>query len=198
MNESLEKLPTKHKVLLFLLASLMTVAVFFAIVLAPQQARVAALQSQLVAQQQQVQTLESYALAHPDAGKYAEELNQRIAQVNHLLPGQADISGFLIQLEQLAKASNVKIAQLQPSPPVNKKGFYEVPVAMAVKGTYFQLLDFIQRLEGAERFSSISTMTLQAGKDSSLEGKVTVHIYAFGQATVPTPQQSPPQSGGAK
>lgn len=197
MDVSLEKLPTKHKILLFLLASFVTVAIFFAIILAPQQAKVAALQAQLVAQQQQVQVIESYALAHPDAGRYANELNQRIAQVNRLLPGQADISGFLIQLEQLAKASNVQIAQIQPAPLVNKKGYHEVPIAMAVKGTYFQMLDFIQRLEGAERFSSVSALALQVGKDGNLEGKITVHIYAFGQIAAPAGVQTP-QSGGAK
>ena len=156
----------------------------FAVFITPQQARVATLRSELVVEQQRVLIIENYTLAHPDASKHAAELNRKMSSSNQLLPGSTDIGGFLVQIEQIAKASSVQLAQIQPSPPVNKNNYQEIPITMVVKGNYFQVLDFVSRTEGANRFNSILSMGIQS-KAGMLEGKVVLNVYAYGvtQAT---------------
>ena len=159
---------------------LITILVF-AVFIAPQQARVAKLRSELILEKQRVLIIENYSLAHPDASQHAAELNRKINHSNQLLPGSADISGFLMHLEQIGKASSVQITQIQPGAPVNKSSYQEIPITMIVKGNYFQVLDFLSRMEGVNRFNSILSMGIQS-KAGILEGKVVLNVYAFGAA----------------
>ena len=190
MNISLEKLSTRYKIILFVVIIVLIAVLVFAVVIAPQQARVATLRSELVVEQQRVLIIENYTLAHPDASKHIAELNRKISSSNQLLPGSTDIGGFLVDLEQIAKASSIQLTQIQPAPPVNKNNYQEIPITMVVKGNYFQVLDFVSRMEGANRFNSILSMGIQS-KAGILEGKVVLNVYAYGVTQAAATSNSP-------
>lgn len=186
MSFTWDKLQLKHKMVVIASAITILTVFFTFFIWRPQHERIVALTEEFNAEQQQVRVLENFALSHPDANKYLNELDSKRTRVDNLLPNDANISSFLIMLEQNAKASGVRLEQVQPSQAVNKNGYREIPVSMSIKGNYFQLLDFLQRMEGSQqRFNSTGSMAI-TNKSGSLESKMTVIVYAYGVAPVST------------
>lgn len=186
MELSFDKLQTKHKVFVFCTFYIAVVFLFMAAIWSPQQLQIAALRTDLAAARQAVGVIENYGLAHPDGAQHLAELDKIMLPINQLLPNDPDIGGFLVQVEQISHSSGVQLEQVVPNQAVPKNGYREIPVAMTIKGNYFQILDFLQRLEGTQRFSSAAAMALQA-KSGLIEGKITVQVYAYGLAPVAIP-----------
>lgn len=200
MKFSLASLQEKHKIGLFA-ASLVVIAwLFYSYVLLPQNLRIAELKVQCQAGGQQVQLIEAYAAAHPDIEHYLNELDGKIGQVSKILPDNNNIRDFLVQAEQAAKESSVRLSQIKPGQAVNKNGYREIPVEIAVKGSYFQILEFANKLENGPRFNTITNISMRA-QQGILDNTVSVIIYSYGTApiaeqTAAGGKQPPVDAGG--
>jgi len=176
---SLKKLEIKHKIILFGAGIAAVIVVFYLYLWLPQTERIAALTAQYQTERQRVQTIEAFANAHPDIGAYETELNNKLAQVDKMLPNNAEISEFIIEAENIAKISGVQLLRIKPAPAVNKNGYREIPLEMVVKGNYFQTLSFLKKLEEITRFNSVLNLATQS-KNGDLESKLSVVIYSYG------------------
>ena len=188
-----DKLDVQYKVAIFAACIAVLTVSFISSVIIPQWDRIAALRNALKVEQVQVAGITSYVEHNSDLDKQYVELRQKLDQTSLLLPEQSDIGSFLVQLEQVAKASKVVLGQVQPSQPVVKTGYYEIPVTITVSGNYFQVLDFMSRIEGMKRFVAVSSMSLKPKTGDVLDGNIAVIIYASGQASGTVPQ---PGTGG--
>jgi type IV pilus assembly protein PilO len=171
--------------------------IFFLLLYLPQIARHNELRAQLQSQQQQVRTVEAFALAHPEADKYLSELERRQTMLNKMLPGSPDIGEFVLQVEQAAKETGVLVSQLKPSVPVNKEGYREIPVEILLKGNFFQTAAFLKKLEDGQRFSLVKTLSMQA-RQSILDCKINITVYAFGISPPPNAPAQPTQGKSNK
>lgn len=197
LNIKLRRLKTKYVVVLYSLALCAAVWIFFLLLYLPQIARHNELRAQLQSQQQQVRTVEAFALAHPEADKYLSELERRQTMLNKMLPGSPDIGEFVLQVEQAAKETGVLVSQLKPSVPVNKEGYREIPVEILLKGNFFQTAAFLKKLEDGQRFSLVKTLSMQA-RQSILDCKINITVYAFGISPPPNAPAQPTQGKSNK
>lgn len=152
----------------------------------PQQQRQAVLESRCRQAEERNRQITMFAESHTDEMQYLQELDQRNGQAAILLPEQADIAGFLLELERSARDSGVQIAQVKPGTPTARNGYREITVEVQAKGTYFSLLDFVRRVEGANRFAAVNKAAVQS-QNGTLASKLVLHIYCFGtgaQATM--------------
>ena len=188
-----DKLDLQYKVAIFVACVALLIGFFISSVIIPQWDRIAALRNALKVEQVQVAGIISYVEHNSDLDKQYVELRQKLDQTSLLLPEQSDIGSFLVQLEQVAKASKVVLGQVQPAQPVSRTGYYEIPVTITVSGNYFQVLDFMSRIEGMKRFVAVSSMSLKPKTGDVLDGNIAVIIYASGQASGTVPQ---PGTGG--
>ena len=189
MNWSLRNLPVKYQLGLFGAVAFLVVVLFLQFAMGPQRVRSAALSGDIAMEKQRVAIIEYFALTYPDAAGHAAQLSSQLARNNQLLPAEADIGGVLILMEEAARDSGVIIGQIQPGKAVPKNNYQEIPIALTVKGSYYQILDFTRRLEGARRFAAISFLSLQA-KEGLLTGKITVNVYAQAQGGAVPPAAS--------
>ena len=181
-------LPATYQLGIFFAAAVLAVVLFWQFAMEPMQTRSTALAADIAMEQQRITIVENFALTNPDAAAHAALMAGKLAVNNRLLPAGADIGGVLVLMEEAARDSGVNISQIQPGKPVPKNTYQEIPIALTVKGSYYQLLDFTRRLEGAQRFAAISLFHLQA-KEGSLTGKITVNVYSH------TPNVMPPAGG---
>jgi len=111
--------------------------------------------------------------------KYASELDQ---QLNAVTAANKEIDARLVRADQLAgnlqyfyeleSATGTKLLDLRQLPPgakgPGKKSFEPVGFAVALAGTYPQLVEFLQRLEGGKHFCRILSISFTpAAKDSN-------------------------------
>lgn len=192
LTMKLSSLKTKYIVVLYILTLFAAVWAFFLLIYLPQAARNNELRQQLLSQQQQVKTVEAFALAHPEADKHLSELERRQVMLDKMLPASPDLSDFVVQVERAAKEAGVQISQLKPSVPVNKEGYREIPVEILIKGNFFQTAAFLKKLEDGQRFSLVQTLSMQA-RQSVLDCRINATVYAFGISTPPNAPAQPAQ-----
>lgn len=162
--------------MLFAVCALAAVWAVTLLVFAPQRALLAQLDGQYQAERRQVDTIEAYALAHPDAAKHLAELDARRVMVDRLLPASPGVSDFLVQVEKAARAGGVQLMHIRPAATVAKSGYQETPLEILVRGDFFQTVAFLRQLEDGTRFSAVSGLTMGM-KQGMLESKLQVMIY---------------------
>ena len=193
LNTSVEKLPIQYRLLLAGMAILSGLLLFYVLLLGPQAVRLGELRAQYNIETRRVQVIEAFALANPEADKYLAELDQRVAQVNKMLPNDLDMSECLRQIEMAAKTGGVQLLQVKPSLAVNKKGYREAPVEIIIKGTFWETLKFLKTLEDGPRFNSVTSLAVHSDQ-GMLECKLVVAIYSYGEASVnAAPNKTQPQ-----
>ncbi len=186
MESTIAKLLFRRRTLAGSIVCLASIYLFLAALWFPQQERIVGLRADLAAARQAVQLIEGYGIAHPDGTQYLAELDKKLLFIDQLLPNDPDIASFLIQAEQAAQLSGVQVAEIVPNQAEPKNGYREFSVTMTIKGDYFQILDFFQRLEGMQRFSSAAALAVQV-KSGVIEGKITVQVYTYGLASGAAP-----------
>lgn len=156
---------------------------FYSGLIAPQRERITELEAQRASDLVRLKLVDDFSRQHPQLEAYLAELDNKILQTDALLPSDPAVSDFVIQIQQAARETQVEIFHIAPGVYLNKAGYYEIPVEVGVRGSFFQVVEFIQRCESLARFTSIAMVNIQA-KQGVLECKIPLVIYTFGTAPV--------------
>ena len=179
MEKITAKLETRHKIFFFVLGLAIVVMVFYTYVYQSQQQCLAQLNTDLQMTKQKVQVLEGFLAQHPDLKQYEKELQDKTDLVNSKLPADKDISSFIMQIEDSAKKTNVKLNRVKPIGEENKENYRDIKVELDITGDYFQTLEFLKKLEQLQRFNTVTDMSVQA-KDEILNSKLSLLVYSYG------------------
>lgn len=179
MEKITAKLETRHKIFFFVLGLAIVVMVFYTYVYQSQQQCLAQLNTDLQMTKQKVQVLEGFLVQHPDLKQYEKELQDKTDLVNSKLPADKDISSFIMQVEDSAKKTNVKLNRVKPIGEENKENYRGIKVELDITGDYFQTLEFLKKLEQLQRFNTVTDMSVQA-KDEILNSKLSLLVYSYG------------------
>lgn len=189
MKFAIESLQPRQKIGLCIIGALITFILFYLVVLAPQKNRIAQLQNELQVERARIDTIENFVIAHPNSDKYLNELDQKIFQIDKMMPNQPELSEFLSLLDHTMQSSGVQLAQIKPAIAINKNGYIEIPVDILIKGNYYQTLNFLTQLEDLPRFVTVTNIATQS-KQRTLETKISAIIYSYG-VTVNQNQNEP-------
>jgi hypothetical protein len=81
----------------------------------------------------------------------APQLQAELAAAESLLPRDTALPSALRQLQQAADASNATLVSVAPARPEVVEGadpqLFQLPVNLELRGTYFQIIDVLRRLE---------------------------------------------------
>ena len=179
MEKITAKLETRHKIFFFVLGLAIVVMVFYTYVYQSQQQCLAQLNTDLQMTKQKVQVLEGFLAQHPDLKQYEKELQDKTDLVNSKLPADKDISSFIMQVEDSAKKTNVKLNRVKPIGEENKENYRGIKVELDITGDYFQTLEFLKKLEQLQRCNTVTDMSVQA-KDEILNSKLSLLVYSYG------------------
>lgn len=123
--------------------------------------------SQLIAQELelQLQRLEATQARMP-------ELQSRFQTLTEAVPDSADMSDFLLSVTDAANASGLDFLTNTASPPrpsATTAGMRVVDLQITGAGGYFQMLDFINRLQTIQRIFVIDDLTVAAAPETEEE-----------------------------
>lgn len=181
---SWDKLQAKQKIAVFGISILVITYLFYSFLLVPEWTRINGLKAQCTTEKQQVKIVEDFVRVHPSPEEYLLELDNKIIEVNKMLPDNPDVSNFLLQVEQLATESGLELIYLKPGKIDNKQGYREIVMEFSIKGNFPGIMNFLHKTENLSRFISITTISMQVGANS-LESKIVAKIYSHG-VTPPT------------
>jgi Tfp pilus assembly protein PilO len=183
--------------------------VFFLVT--PKMGEVSEARAELDEARNEQQTLESQVRALEDARDSAAAARQTIAEVDQQIPPTADLPGLILLVQNAAVGSGLDLVTVTPgSPTFNAEaGLSVIPVSVNGTASYFDVAEFLFRIETLPRAAKTLTVSLAPGGDAttttigSLELAMTASVELYtsdtsaGPGSIPGPTtDAPPEAGG--
>lgn len=172
--EKLLKLPTKEKVALLILVMLVLGAAMFYGLLRPRMQEMEALKQKQEELQRQIQESQSIANNLPRFKAEYEQLKKDLDNALTELPNQKEIPSLLTSISNLGKQAGLDFLLFRPKPEVPKDFYAEVPVDIAVSGTFHEVAQFFISVGKLPRIVNINNVNVSEIKDTG--GRTTLKV----------------------
>lgn len=165
--EVIKKLPTKQKAIALVVILVLIAGLYWYLAYNPKAVELAGLVAS--SEKLQAELTESQALA-ADLPRFKEEvvkLNEQLKKALIELPDKKEIPSLLTNISNLGTESGLEFLSFKPMPEA-PAGFYaRVPVALNVKGSFYEVATFFDKVGKLPRIVNISDVTTGGAK---LEG----------------------------
>ena len=111
----------------------------------------------------QLRTLRAIAQQGP-------EFQAKLDRLNSAVPVKPDLEGFIRSAQDLKVKAGVDWVSIQPATPAAGSGPSEIRMQIVVSGGFFQVLDYLNRLEGLQRIVIVDTINVAAASENSAAG----------------------------
>lgn len=183
MWERIEELPPGRRVALLVAVLILLFGGFFYLVYFPRAAEVERLRNQAeqIAAQRDVigQRLRDMEKLRAEV----EDLKARFALAQAQLPDRKEIPELLSQVSNAGRQSGLEILKFKQLPEVYADFYAEVPVEIVVRGNYFNVAKFFDKVAHLSRIVNVSDIVMkdpkQVGDDISVETKCKATTFRF-------------------
>ena len=127
-----------------------------------------------------------------------QQLKDQLATLASIVPDQPATDEFISMIQQSGVSTSVNVRSFVAKPLVTKDLYIEMPFALHVDGTYYELISFFDRLAHAQRIATVSDLTLGAPQGGGLGSyKVSPSETVGANCTVTTYYNRPAPPPGA-
>lgn len=101
------------------------------------------------------------------------QIEADLRALNAAIPATPDLATFILSANEIAASSGVDFLSIAPSPPAaatTAGAPTSVALAIQVKGDFFAVVDYLNRLEDLERIVVVDDISLASGAGSSGSG----------------------------
>ena len=143
MRTTKQRLPLAAQIALVVVGVLVLGAAAYFGLVRPRKAEAARLGKEIDATQAQIDDYTTKSLAAKGRPKIRSADLFRLAKA---MPSQADMSGVLLQLNQIAADTGITFQSIAPQNSVPITGYQAVPIQLTFEGNFYSLVDFLFRL----------------------------------------------------
>jgi len=184
MDPNIEKvlqLPTKQKILILVLVSVIEVAALVWFLLLPKHNELNGLKAQLATLQDEITKKTQIANNLPKLRVEYDQLNVELAKALTELPNSKEIPSLLTGITTLGKNSGLDFLTFRPKPEMLKDFYAEVPVDIVVSGSYFSVANFFAAVANLPRIVNITNVVFSDIKNANnrMMAKVTCLATTF-------------------
>lgn len=172
--EKILKLPNRQKVALLVLVLIVEGAALFYGLYQPRMKEHAALRTQLEELQRQIEENRRIANNLPRFKQEYEQLKKDLDDALTELPNQKEIPSLLTSISSLGRAAGLEFLLFRPRPEVPMDFYAEVPVDIAVSGTFYNVADFFVSVGNLPRIVNINNVTFSDIKSAG--GRTTLKV----------------------
>jgi type IV pilus assembly protein PilO len=179
--EKILKLPTKQKIIILLLVSVIEAAALVWFLYLPKHQELDGLKTELAKLQVEINEKTRIANNLPKLQAEYNQLNQELAQALTELPNSKEIPSLLSSITTLGKSSGLDFLTFRPKPEVPKDFYADVPVDIIVSGSYFSVANFFAAVANLPRIVNISNVAFSDIKNvnNRMMTKVTCLATTF-------------------
>lgn len=87
-------------------------------------------------------------------------LDGELAKAKTLLPNEKEIPLLLQRIDNLGRKSGLEILRFAPAKEKNQQFYSEVPITIEVKGTFYELMIFLNKVSNLDRIVTINAVAL--------------------------------------
>jgi type IV pilus assembly protein PilO len=176
--DKITKLPSKQKIILFIIVLLAEIAVLFFLLIQPKYNAMKELDNKLATLQQQVEENRILAARLPILQKEYEQLNRQLEAALTELPNEREIPGLLTSVTDEGKKAGLDFLVFRPKPEQPKDFYAEVPVDITVSGTFSSVGNFFAAVGNLPRIMNISNVAFSDINNSGNQTTLKVTCLA--------------------
>ena len=107
--------------------------------------------------------------------KNEQKLDLRQSQLNTWVPDQPNLAQFINDATTIAKESGIDFVSITPATPkAGASNIGEIGMAIQIQGGFFQLLDYLVRMEKLPR--TVVVDSLQIAPEATTDGSVSLNV----------------------
>ena len=98
------------------------------------------------------------------------QLEADLRALNAAIPANPDLGTFILSANEIATRAGVDFLSIAPSPPAQSAGAGQptsIGLSIQVRGNFFAVVDYLNRLEQLERIVVVATLSLAAQRASA-------------------------------
>jgi Tfp pilus assembly protein PilO len=174
----------RRVILVAVAACALVTGAWYTFLWSPQSDQIASTKKQLDATQQQQKDLNVQLRGLEAAKKKLPEIKAQLDTLRAALPPAPQLDNAIATVQDAAKGSGVDLTALTPAPlPAPgttatgpKAAVPEIKVTMTVAGSYFQIMDFVNRLNTEARLVVVDNVSLSGQIDQAKNTKVMTQL----------------------
>ncbi|MEW6116591.1 MAG: type 4a pilus biogenesis protein PilO [Nitrospirota bacterium] len=175
---TIESLPPLKKNLLLALPSLVIIVIFVMLFIKPALEEMRQLNEELERQDNEIATLRKTSAKLPLLMAENKRLTEKLAELQLQLPMEKEVSGLLKQVSDLGIKSGLQIISWRPRERSvhPSKEVYEIPVEVAMRGTYHRFGQFFSNVTGLNRIVNIGNIQAKTGDQRQQKGMISLNV----------------------
>ena len=179
--EKILKLPTKQKILILALVSIIEASALVWFLYLPKVKELSGLNAQLATLQSEINEKNRIANNLPKLKFEYDQLNRELALALTELPNSKEIPSLLTSITTLGKNAGLDFLTFRPKGEVPKDFYADVPVDIVVSGSYFSVANFFAAVASLPRIVNITNVTFSDIKsvNNRMMTKVTCLATTF-------------------
>ncbi len=181
----LAKLSKREKILISILAGMVFVMGFYQFFWQYYYPRYLSLKDLLSSEEANLNRAVNIAGAWEELDNKRREVDAKLAAAK--LRFTTDLRGGLPVVDVGRRLEDVQLISLQPGAIIEDAGYLALPLELSIKGTYLEILDFIQAMESLPQAMTIQALDLNAAKEGEelvpsedLEVRADLKLTFFG------------------
>jgi Tfp pilus assembly protein PilO len=141
------------------------VVVWYLLLFAPASSELSDTKDEVAAAEDQKQELEGQIARLKELSNNQTQQQADLNALRAAIPPTPDLGAFILQANEIASASGVDWLSISPSPPTatTTSANSSIAISMQIEGGFFQLLDYLNRMEDMERLVIVDSVSISTG-----------------------------------
>lgn len=166
MVESINQKSFQARLLILAVIIAVLAGAFYYFLLEPKRSEIKSLQTTLQKREKLRNEYENIARELPKFEAENKRLQNEFKQAAKKLPVKKEIATLIDSIYSAVNASGLKPIAFTPRKEVSKEVYIEIPISLNVRGSYFELANFFDRIAKLPRIVNIRNLVLKVSKNT--------------------------------
>jgi type IV pilus assembly protein PilO len=182
--EDIKRMPTKYKVLIVLFVFLLLGYFYYFFFFQAALEKKSKLSDKLGTLESKIRVKEKVARRINDHKEEIARLKEQLKVAMARLPEKKEIPGLLTSVSQAGVKSGLEFLLFKPMDPVTKDFYAEIPIQIAIVGSFYNTAHFFERVANMPRIVNIQNISTQKASTSKtgeilLKTACVIKTYMF-------------------
>lgn len=177
MNDLMERffeLPARQRVLILVGAVALLIVAYLYLFYWPRSQEISKLEAKLATLKEERNHKAQLAANLAEARKTLVELQAKLREAEAKLPTKKEIPDLLSSISGAGSESGLEVATFRQRPEKFHDFYAEVPVDMVVRGSYFQVQAFFERVSSLRRIVNVGSIGIKLPQRGVIEDPIRV------------------------
>lgn len=157
----------RRAVIVGAIVTLVAVVVWYLMIFSPKGKDISEVEDETEGLRRQQQGLEAELAQLEEIEKNGPEVEAELARLADAVPATPDLASFILGANEIAVESGITWLSVAPVEPAAAVGTYAtVTMTIQIEGGFFQVLDYLNRLEDLERLVVVDSIDIGTGTEA--------------------------------